>query len=432
MGKTLNRRFRAKDRIMADYPTLPLFTDAFIADTVHLDAAQTGAYIMLLMCAWRTADCRLPNDDDKLARFARCTPRQWLKIKAEVLQFWTLKDNFWQQKRLSETRVYVTRNVQQKREAGARGGKANALKNKKTPATDATAPPVAEHQHTGSKTQASKTKSESISKNIPNGIWDPAANLTAPEHCPHPKLPDQDLPHQELPNQNGALVYDMADFGAKTEAKPPTLSHQTPAEGKTPEQQVVELWNTAADRHKLCRVAKLSKSRADKLKQQLAHVGIEGFERAMEIIGRSDFLLGQKPDSDWVVHFDFLLKTDTKGNRLENLLAGAYGGVQAVQTVKVVPFEIDHHPPEWQKVLSGLVQRYGEDTARSWFHSVTPQVSGTVVTVAADRTFTMDTIQSKFDQDLTQLVRQHYGPTFSTRFDVQPRPTTAPEHRDMG
>jgi hypothetical protein len=36
---------------MSEFPCLPLFTDAFIADTGHLGAIETGAYLMLLMVA---------------------------------------------------------------------------------------------------------------------------------------------------------------------------------------------------------------------------------------------------------------------------------------------------------------------------------------------------------------------------------------------
>lgn len=86
---------------MSSFPSLPLFTDAFIADTGHLSAQQTGAYMMLLMMAWRSPECRLPDDDDKLARWARVDRRTWLKIKPAVMEFWTLADGFWAQKRLA-------------------------------------------------------------------------------------------------------------------------------------------------------------------------------------------------------------------------------------------------------------------------------------------------------------------------------------------
>lgn len=62
---------------MSEYPHLPLFTDAFIADTMHLNAEETGAYLMLLMVAWRSPDCGVPDDDVKLAHYARVSERRW-------------------------------------------------------------------------------------------------------------------------------------------------------------------------------------------------------------------------------------------------------------------------------------------------------------------------------------------------------------------
>lgn len=52
---------------MADYPALPLWTDAYLADTGHLTDAQHGLYLRLLMLMWRSPDCRIPNDDGWIA-----------------------------------------------------------------------------------------------------------------------------------------------------------------------------------------------------------------------------------------------------------------------------------------------------------------------------------------------------------------------------
>lgn len=114
---------------MADFPALPLFTDAFIADTIHLDAEETGAYLMLLMCAWRTPNCTLPNDNKKLARFARCTPARWKAIKDDVMQFWTLEGDVWCQKRLKKERNFVEDKRAKNTENGKRGGRPKSLEN---------------------------------------------------------------------------------------------------------------------------------------------------------------------------------------------------------------------------------------------------------------------------------------------------------------
>ena len=62
---------------MAEFPALPLWTDAYLADTTHLSTIEHGAYLLLLMTAWRTKECCLPDDDKLLSRYARLTAAQW-------------------------------------------------------------------------------------------------------------------------------------------------------------------------------------------------------------------------------------------------------------------------------------------------------------------------------------------------------------------
>ena len=92
---------------MASYPSMPLWTDAYLADTRHLSTTEHGAYLLLLMVAWRRPECNLPDDDKLLARFAGLGPRQWKNIKDAVMEFWTLEDGCWTQKRLLKERSFV-------------------------------------------------------------------------------------------------------------------------------------------------------------------------------------------------------------------------------------------------------------------------------------------------------------------------------------
>ena len=96
---------------MAEFPYLPLEVQAFMANTQHLDARETGAYAALLFHAWMSADNGLPDDDKRLAMLARCTTAEWRKIRTTVLHgFWFLgQDGFWHQKKLDETRQDVAR-----------------------------------------------------------------------------------------------------------------------------------------------------------------------------------------------------------------------------------------------------------------------------------------------------------------------------------
>lgn len=172
---------------MADYPSLPIWTDAFIADTMHLDAAETGAYIMLIICAWRSPDCAIPNDDKKLARMARCSDRQWKQLRETVLGFWALGDDgMLRQKRLTSVRENVEKTVAQRRESGARGGHAKALKNNGPPVANASDLP----QQTASKSLPTKTKTKTKEESADDAgarlvseIWE-AVGLGKAHHVP--------------------------------------------------------------------------------------------------------------------------------------------------------------------------------------------------------------------------------------------------------
>ena len=118
---------------MAKFPALNLYTDAFIADTIHLNAAQTGAYIMLLMAAWRSDDCRLPDDDKVLARYARMNLRQWLPNKPLIMSFWRKdSENKWYQSRLIDERTFAT----DVRNKNVMAGRISALKRHNSTLTD--------------------------------------------------------------------------------------------------------------------------------------------------------------------------------------------------------------------------------------------------------------------------------------------------------
>ena len=53
---------------MAEFPALPFWTDAYLADTQHLTNAEHGLYLRLLITIWRSPNCRIPNDEKWIAR----------------------------------------------------------------------------------------------------------------------------------------------------------------------------------------------------------------------------------------------------------------------------------------------------------------------------------------------------------------------------
>lgn len=159
---------------MADYPALPLFTDAYLADTRHLTPAQHGAYLLMLMCAWRAPDCMLPKDDVYLSRITGMDKRTWAANRDVLLAFWTevteanlqgASQTKLFQKRLKEQRKFV----EDKRNKNSASGQASALKRKNTGSTNVGTNPQPETNHTISITkEEDRYNQESTSHSVPD------------------------------------------------------------------------------------------------------------------------------------------------------------------------------------------------------------------------------------------------------------------------
>lgn len=98
-------------------PAIPLFGDAYLADTRHLSLEEHGAYLQLLMIAWRSPNCALPDDDARLARMLGVTGKKWATLRPSVMAFWTLTVDGWEQKRLSKERRFVAKKSEHNRDA---------------------------------------------------------------------------------------------------------------------------------------------------------------------------------------------------------------------------------------------------------------------------------------------------------------------------
>lgn len=99
---------------------LPLWVDAFLADTAHLSAEEVGIYVSLLMHAWRHDTGTLPDDDRYLARVSRVTLHKWRKVRPVIVEFFTIIDERWHQKRLLHERERAEKRAQTARNNGAR------------------------------------------------------------------------------------------------------------------------------------------------------------------------------------------------------------------------------------------------------------------------------------------------------------------------
>ena len=91
-------------------PSIPLFTDTFTAETVHLSNEQVGIYIRLLCFAW-TKNAK-PFTTQSANRICQCKTIECEGVVLEVLdEFFIRGDNrnTWTHKRISSEYEYLQR-----------------------------------------------------------------------------------------------------------------------------------------------------------------------------------------------------------------------------------------------------------------------------------------------------------------------------------
>lgn len=108
---------------------MPMYWDAYLADTTHLTCEENGAYLLLLAAMWRR-DGSIPNDDKDNARITRLTIGKWRKAKARLGDLLIIDENSITQKNLQKiwknTQEKIAKNVQN----GAKGGRPKSKENK--------------------------------------------------------------------------------------------------------------------------------------------------------------------------------------------------------------------------------------------------------------------------------------------------------------
>jgi len=132
MGKHLR-----KGILVSQTPFMPLWVSDFLGDTLDLDAAEIGAYMLLLMAQWNRGGNSLPNDEKKLQRVARCG-RNWGKVWANISRFFEVDESGVYSKRLRLESQNVAAKRLVNKHNGARGGRAKALKSNNAPLANAT------------------------------------------------------------------------------------------------------------------------------------------------------------------------------------------------------------------------------------------------------------------------------------------------------
>ena len=215
---------------MAKLPVLPLYTDAFVADTLHLTPEEVGAYLLLLMAAWRTPDCTLPDNDQILARIARVSPQKWRLIKGQLRAFWESQPGGkLSQKRLSKEHSKALSNM---RAQTANSHARKSFKNKNTdgsmdvPVDD---PPIDPPTNRGKTTDASKGDPRTITPYPYPYPYEESGSVVpyglAPTHKPAATAPQPEQSEKQLSSEaklgrideifagSGAVIVNTSRFG---------------------------------------------------------------------------------------------------------------------------------------------------------------------------------------------------------------------------
>ena len=99
---------------------MPVFIGDYAAETLHLNAAQHGGYLLLLMASWKAGGA-LPDDDARLAATARMTAEEWRQNRGILAEFFTVADGTWRHEDLNERLERAADNKQKRSESGSKG-----------------------------------------------------------------------------------------------------------------------------------------------------------------------------------------------------------------------------------------------------------------------------------------------------------------------
>lgn len=163
---------------------IPVFGDAYLADTQHLTLEEHGAYFKLLICAWRTDACELPADDKRIATMLGVSAGRWAKIAPAVMAFWTRTETGWHQKRLTKERSFVEEKRRKNSLAANAMHAAKSRKNKDTADANAHAnayapPPLPTEEE--EEREESKVTADAVSTVAKYAFAGRVIKLTAPD-----------------------------------------------------------------------------------------------------------------------------------------------------------------------------------------------------------------------------------------------------------
>jgi uncharacterized protein YdaU (DUF1376 family) len=169
---------------------MPLYIPDFLADTVQLSAAETGAYLCLIMDYWLHDG--LPDDDHKLAAIARVPLKAWRGMRPTIEAFFRPG---WRHKRIDAELAKMVGTSIRRKEAASKAGTVSAIKR-----ANGTSTQRVRSVHAASTSRA-RSVHHSTQEDITTTTRDTARARATPENsAANSTEPDAGVPHETPPS----------------------------------------------------------------------------------------------------------------------------------------------------------------------------------------------------------------------------------------
>jgi uncharacterized protein YdaU (DUF1376 family) len=144
-------------------PWMALHVGDYLADTAHLDATESGAYLHLIMHYWQHGG--LPEDDRALQKIAKISSHRWRKIRPILQEFF---HDGWRHKR-------IDRELRKADEITAKRAEAGRKRHEKQPANaeqkQAHARASNNHNHIDTEAKASGADAPPVYTDSRHELW---------------------------------------------------------------------------------------------------------------------------------------------------------------------------------------------------------------------------------------------------------------------
>ncbi|WFU34073.1 DUF1376 domain-containing protein [Bradyrhizobium brasilense] len=164
---------------MSKLPSLPLWVDEWTASTRHLNYEQRGILLSLLILMWERPHCRIPNDNEWMARYLGISEAKVGKVvRPIIVDLCKSSGNWITHERLRKDYEYVRQKVEMNRASAKRRWKKEKDASDRTATADADAMlPTPTPTLTLTLTHIKETQREVLPQSVPSPIgndWRPS------------------------------------------------------------------------------------------------------------------------------------------------------------------------------------------------------------------------------------------------------------------